>query len=153
MEKIIQLTQSEYDKLDSLAKLNESKIKEEGKKLYEKLGVSSIYLSLSIEEKEDVYSTMYEKINIKPYISLSTMTNENDKLYTIMDDEQQKNFKKKIESYIDDVFAKKYGKQAKSLVYLKNLTKEQEKQQKNFKIFTYLGWTIAVTITILTILF
>lgn len=137
MERIVQLTEFEYDKLSEQAQYNQNKIEQIAEELYKEKGIYSI--KLTIDTYNDIEG--FIKFRIYSYI------NERDANYKLSFDDS-----KKIISTFDEVALKmmqrKFGKLVDNInLHNQNVDKfEKWKSDFRFKFigFTMFGWLAAV---------
>lgn len=144
MEKIIQLSEYDYDKLVEKAKMTESKIKEEAYRIYKEKGMVSLNLSLGFRDRYG------EEDEITLYASAYVSEFKNDKFPLSYEDKQRLiDFtEKRILKYMQ----KRFGKNISRANYLIKDIEKQKNMRKTFIGLTVIGWVVAATLLIITLL-
>lgn len=128
MEKIVQLSEYEYNKLSDLAKFNESQIEEKALDMYQTKGVAG--LKITIKMANDEYS--YEH-----HFDCSTFIWYKDKKFFISE-ELRRRLEEHINERILDTIVENYGEPIK---WLDRFSKEL----RGLRLAKYIIWTIAVS--------
>lgn len=128
MEKIVQLSEYEYNKLSSLAKSNESQIEEKALDMYKIKGVAG--LKITIKMDTDEYS-------FEHHFDCSTFIWYKDEKFFISE-ELRRRLEEHINERVLDVIADKYGEPIK---WFNRFSKEL----RDLSLVKYIIWTIAIS--------
>ena len=133
MEKIIQLSQNEYDKMHEMANVNQSEIERLAKEMYEKKGTFEI--SISIEVKDDYTRGIVFRPNaiVRDYGNSRNNYNER---YEVPY-EQGRKIAEYAERKMNQLFEKKFGRQIHNI----NLWNKRFDLLRNWRM-KFIGWTI-----------
>lgn len=128
MEKIVQLSEYEYNKLSALAKLNESQIEEKALDMYKTKGVAKLEVVIKMDTDE---------YGFEHYFDCSTFIWYKDEKFFISED-----LRGRLGEYINervfDVIAEKYGEPVK---WFNRFSKELH----DLSLVKYIIWTIAIS--------
>lgn len=141
----IELTQTDYNRLVSMAKMNAKKIEERAREIYEKEGVVNIefdgrfqtrrYGDLSVEHyKFDVSCKSY---NVSP-------TGEYEKTLFSIPQKMRERIAEKVKRYVEDAFESKFGEHLTRLNAVKDLEAKTDREWRKFIVWTATGWLLAV---------
>lgn len=142
MERIVQLTESEYKKLDESAKMNDAEIEKRAQKMYEEKGTYGIDLSIKCGRTE--YSD-----TIKFYVD--------SRVKDLHSFHLSKDEKEKVSRYVDnrvfEMMEDKFGNQINNLNYYENRKRILERRHSIFVGVTILGWLCAVGLVVMSVVF
>lgn len=128
MEKIVQLSEFEYNKLSALAKLNESQIEEKALDMYKTKGVAGLKITVKMDTDE---------YGCEHHFDCSTFVWYKDDKFFIPEE-----LRGRLEEYINrrvlDVIADKYGEPIK---WYNRFSKEL----RDLSLVKYIIWTIAIS--------
>lgn len=140
MNKIVQLTESEYKKLDESAKMNDAEIEKRAQKMYEEKGTYGIDLSIKCGRTE--YSD-----TIKFYVD--------SRVKDLHSFHLSKDEKEKVSRYVDnrvfEMMEDKFGTQINNLNYYENRKRILERRHSIFVGVTILGWLCAVGLAVIAV--
>ena len=134
METIVQLKQSEYEKLVSDAELNKTKIEERADLLYQKNGTYKIVLQVRTEEYDD-------EIHLKA----NSYVNDWDSKYPLEENDAKKIIKF-VNRKAEDLFRKSFGEVIYNLEKLKKKNTKIDNIIRKNLIITVTGWLLAITL-------
>lgn len=128
MEKIIQLSEREYEKLFDLAKLNKEQIEERALKMYEEKGVAELDISIRMSGGE--YERDYN-------FACSTHLWYKDEKFFISE-KLRKRLAENVNEWVIDAVEDKYGNAVKWLNRFR-------KEAKMLRITRYTAWAVAAS--------
>ena len=129
MEKIVQLSEYEYNKLSDLAKLNESQIEDRALKLYKDKGVAKIDRTVNVGRDNEYYSTQH--FNCSAFVWY-----KDDKLY--IQEKLRDRLGKLIKKCVLNEVSDKYGEPI-------DLMNKYSKEIHDLQIARFILWTIALS--------
>lgn len=139
MERFVQLTEIEYNKLRKQAKMKEDEIEQKAIKLYEKKGVYGIDLTISCNMDYNETIHLHAHSCMKDWNSFPISYED----------------KKRVIKFIDrkalEMMEYKFGKQIEDRSYYKQKQKILMRNHWRFVGVTVLGWLCAIGITLITI--
>ena len=149
----VELTQSDYNRLVSMAQMKAKKIEERAREIYEKEGVAKIMFEGRITRKR------YGEIEIENYdfecklgeFNVSP-SGEYEKTLFIIPQEQRQRIAQKVGRYVEEVFIANFGER---MFHLNEIQKIENKQIRNLRMFiilTIAGWLMALTMMIVIII-
>lgn len=136
MEKIVQLTETEYAKLFAKAYLNESEIEKLAKNMYEKKGTFEIVLKLDCNQGYNEQISFYTYSYVKDYDGKFPLSEKDTR--RIVDF---------VNSRALTMMEKKFGRQISNI----NIWNKRLELLRNWKI-KFIGWTIFGWIAALSLL-
>lgn len=141
MDRIVQLTESEYNKLKKDADATNAQIEERAKKMYEEKGIYGIVLDLSCD-------TDYRE-NIR--IHAGGYVKDLNSLFPISDKD-----KKKVVQFVTErvkrMMRERYGKQIDSIDYYNKRLEYLKRWHAKFIGFTIFGWIAALSLLIVSLI-
>lgn len=129
MEKIVQLSEYEYNKLSDLAKLNESQIEERALKLYKEKGVAEVDITVKVGRDNEYYST--QRFNCLAFVWY-----KDNKFY--IQEKLRDRLGKLIEKQVIREVSDKYGEPV-------DLMNKYSKEIHGLQIAKFILWTIALS--------
>ena len=129
MEKIVQLSEYEYNKLSDLAKLNESQIEDRALKLYKDKGVAKIDITVNVGRDNEYYSTQH--FNCSAFVWY-----KDDKFY--IQEKLRDRLGKLIKKCVLNEVSDKYGEPI-------DLMNQYSKEIHDLQIARFILWTIALS--------
>lgn len=131
--RIVQLTEYEYNKLNEKASLNDSQIKELAEKYYQERGVFEINITQQVKDFDDCYRTY----DVYSFCSENGL-NKQDEFKPIISQKDRKRINALAEKIVREQYEKKYGPTDAFL-------KEANKEIKLFRIIKYVLYGIALS--------
>lgn len=137
MDKIVQLTKDEYDDLFEKANLNQKKIKQLARKMYDEKGCSRIDIRFEMNKH-------YESISFKPVVWVSDT-----EMYEIPY-EAKKKIIKEFSYQMNKFMMRKFGEKIRYV----NIFRDETEKLRHFKLafigLTVFGWLSALALVILS---
>lgn len=145
----IELSQSDYNGLVSMAKLNAKKIEERARKLYDKEGVVKIDFTCNLHRKRygEVESECHEfqcsctEYDISP-------TGEYEETFFMIPQESRQKIAKHVKRICEDAFRYYFGDHMLNMNEIERLKHKQKLLLDRFLIWTYVGWMLALIMLI-----
>ena len=141
----VELTQNDYNRLVSMARMNAKKIEKRAREIYEKEGVAHIYFNggfqtkrygeMSTERLEFVCSC--KQYNINP-------SGEYEETLFCIPQESRQRIADKTKRYVEEVFEERFGEHMSSINAIRDLEKKTERERFKFAVWTIAGWLLAV---------
>lgn len=128
MEKIVQLSEYEYNKLSDLAKLNESQIEDRALKSYKEKGIAGLKITVRMDKDECSYEHHFD---------CSTFIWYKDEKFFISE-ELRRRLEEHINERVLDTIVENYGEPLKWFARF-------SKELRNLRLVKYLTWTIAIS--------
>lgn len=137
MEKIIQITEKEYNSLYNKANLTQGEIDLKAKELYEEYGIHKIELTVSTEQYD-------ESIDIQA----NAYVKDWDSKYPLKEEDKKKiiHF---VENKAEQMFRRSFGDVIHSLETLKRKEKKLDTIIRKNLILTVTGWLVAIALLLL----
>lgn len=128
MEKIVQLSEYEYNKLSDLAKINESQIEDRALKLYKEKGIAGLKITVKMDKDEYSYEHHFD---------CSTFIWYKDEKFFISE-KLRRRLEEHINERVLDTIVENYGEPIK---WLDRFSKER----RDLRLVKYIIWTIAIS--------
>lgn len=128
MEKIVQLSEYEYNKLSDLAKINESQIEDRALKLYKEKGIAGLKITVKMDKDEYSYEHHFD---------CSTFIWYKDEKFFISE-KLRRRLEEHIKGRVLDTIVENYGEPIK---WLDRFSKER----RDLRLVKYIIWTIAIS--------
>lgn len=139
------LTESDYNRLVSMAQMKAKKIEERAREIYEQEGVATIRFSGNVTTKTygEVEHDRYEfTCDCKQY-SISP-TGEYEKTLYFIPQESREKIAEHVKRYVEKVFEGRFGEHLSNLNEIERLKHKCKSERKKFMIWTILGWFTAL---------
>ena len=148
----VELTQTDYNRLVQTAHTKAKKIEERAREIYEKEGVVKIDFSCNLYRKRygEVESDRHEfqcdcrEWGISP-------SGDYNKTFFKVPEKDRKRIAKHVKSIVEDAFYYYFGEHMLNLNEIERLKHKQERQLRQFIIWTGLGWLLAIAMLIAVI--
>ena len=148
----VELTQTDYNRLVQTAHMKAKKIEERAREIYEKEGVVKIDFSCNLYRKRygEVESDRHEfqcdcrEWGISP-------SGDYEKTFFKVPEKDRQRIAKHVKSIVQDAFYYYFGEHMLNLNEIERLKHKQERQLRQFIIWTGLGWLLAIAILIAVI--
>lgn len=148
----VELTQTDYNRLVQTAHTKAKKIEERAREIYEKEGVVKIDFSCNLYRKRygEVESDRHEfqcdcrEWGISP-------SGDYEKTFFKVPEKDRKRIAKHVKSIVEDAFYYYFGEHMLNLNEIERLKHKQERQLRQFIIWTGLGWLLAIAMLIVVI--
>ncbi len=145
----VELTQSDYNSLVSMAKLNAKKIEERARELYEKEGVVKIEFSCNLRRKSygEVENERYEfQCNCGEW-GISPTGEYGESFFKVPEADRQR-IAKHVKNIVQDAFYYYFGEHMLNLNEIMRLKYKQKQMVNKFTICTVVGWLLAIMMCI-----
>ena len=142
----VELTESYYNRLVSMAQMNAKKIEERAREIYEQEGVATIRFIGNVTTKTygEVEHNRYEfTCDCKEYTI--SPTGEYEKTLYFIPQESREKIAKHVKRYVEKVFEGRFGEHLTNLNEIERLKHKYKSERKKFMIWTILGWLTALT--------
>lgn len=148
----VELTQTDYNRLVQTAQMKAKKIEERAREIYEKEGVVKIDFSCNLYRKRysEVESDRHEfqcdcrEWGISP-------SGDYEKTFFKVPEKDRQRIAKHVKSIVEDAFYYYFGEHMLNLNEIERLKHKQERQLRQFIIWTGLGWLLAIAMLIAVI--
>ena len=148
----VELTQTDYNRLVQTAHMKAKKIEERAREIYEKEGVAKIDFTCNLYRKRygEVESDRHEfqcycrEWGISP-------SGDYEKTFFKVPEKDRKRIAKHVKSIVEDAFYYYFGEHMLNLNEIERLKHKQERQLRQFIIWTGLGWLLAIAMLIAVI--
>lgn len=145
----VELTQSDYNRLVSMAQMKAKKIEERAREIYEKEGVVKIDFSCNLYRKRygEVESDRHEfqcdcrEWGISP-------SGDYEKTFFKVPEKDRQRIAKHVKSIVQDAFYYYFGEHMLNLNEIERLKHKQKRLLRQFIILTGLGWLLAIAMLI-----
>lgn len=148
----VELTQREYNDLVALARMKAKKIEERAREIYDKEGVVKIDFSCNVYRKRygEVESDRHEfQCSCAEYCI--TPTGEYKKTLFKIPQESRVKIAKHVKRICEDAFMYYFGEHMLNMNEIERLKHKQERQLRQFIIWTGIGWLLAIAMLIAVI--
>ena len=148
----VELTQTDYNRLVQTAQMKAKKIEERAREIYEKEGVVKIDFSCNLYRKRygEVESDRHEfqcdcrEWGISP-------SGDYEKTFFKVPEKDRQRIAKHVKRICEDAFYYYFGEHMLNLNEIERLKHKQERQLRQFIIWTGLGWLLAIAMLIAVI--
>lgn len=148
----VELSQSDYNRLVSMATMNAHKIEKRAREIYEKEGVVKIeFDGRFIAKRYGERETEHYKFDVicEPY---TIMPDRGEKgLFTIPQKMRQR-IATKTKNYVQGVFDSYFGEHMLNLNEIERLKHKQQRMVDKFIIVTLVGWLLAILMFVVVLL-
>lgn len=141
----VELTQDDYNRLVSMAKMKAKKIEERAREIYDKEGVVKIefdgrFLTRRYGERE----TEHYKFDVSCKSYNITPTGEYEKTLFTIPQEPRERIAKKVSRYVEEVFIGQFGEHLYKINEIRDLAAKKERDLQKYIVLTLTGWLLAV---------
>lgn len=148
----VELTQTDYNRLVQTAQMKAKKIEERAREIYEKEGVVKIDFSCNLYRKRygEVESDRHEfqcdcrEWGISP-------SGDYEKTFFKVPEKDRQRIAKHVKRICEDAFYYYFGEHMLNLNEIERLKHKQERQLRQFIIWTGIGWLLAIAMLIAVI--
>ena len=148
----VELTQPDYNRLVQTAQMKAKKIEERAREIYEKEGVVKIDFSCNLYRKRygEVESDRHEfqcdcrEWGISP-------SGDYEKTFFKVPEKDRQRIAKHVKRICEDAFYYYFGEHMLNLNEIERLKHKQERQLRQFIIWTGIGWLLAIAMLIAVI--
>ena len=148
----VELTQTDYNRLVQTAQMKAKKIEERAREIYEKEGVVKIDFSCNLYRKRygEVESDRHEfqcdcrEWGISP-------SGDYEKTFFKVPEKDRQRIAKHVKRICEDAFYYYFGEHMLNMNEIERLKHKQERQLRQFIIWTGLGWLLAIAMLIAVI--
>ena len=141
----VELTQDDYNRLVSMAKMKAKKIEERAREIYDEEGVVKIefdgrFVTRRYGERETEhyeFDASCKSYNITP-------TGEYEKTLFTIPQESRERIAKKVSRYVEDVFVGQFGEHLYKINEIRDLAAKKERDLLKYNVLTLTGWLLAV---------
>ena len=148
----VELTQTDYNRLVQTAQMKAKKIEERAREIYEKEGVVKIDFSCNLYRKRygEVESDRHEfqcdcrEWGISP-------SGDYEKTFFKVPEKDRQRIAKHVKSIVQAAFYYYFGEHMLNMNEIERLKHKQERQLRQFIIWTGLGWLLAIAMLIAVI--
>ena len=149
----VELTQSDYNRLVSLAQMKAKKIEERAREFYEKEGVARIRFEGRITRKRyGELETEHFDFECEPAEYSVTPSGEFEKTLFKIPQKQRQRIAQKVGRYVEDVFVAFFGERMYHLNEILKIKAKAERDRRIFIIWTITGWLAALAMMITIII-
>ncbi len=148
----VELTQSDYNRLVSMAQMKAKKIEERAREIYEKEGVTKIQFTGRFYRKRygEVECDKQEfTVDCKDY-GITPTGDYEETLYKIPQESRQK-IAKCVKNFVEEAFECYFGEHMLNLNEIEQLKHKQRQMVNKFIIVTVVGWMLAIVMLIAVI--
>lgn len=145
----VELSQSDYNGLVSMAKLKAKKIEERARKLYDNEGVVKIDFTCKLYRK--LYGEVdYERHEFQCSCAeyCISPTGENEETFFMIPQESRQKIAKHVKRICEDAFRYYFGDHMLNLNEIERLKHKQKRLLGQFIIWTIVGWMLALIMLI-----
>lgn len=149
----VELSQSDYNRLVSMATMNAQKIEKRAREIYEKEGVVKIeFDGRFITKRYGERETEHYKFDVicEPY---TIMPDRGEKGLFSIPQKMRQRIATKTRNYVQGVFDSYFGEHLVKLNAIKELEAKQRRDVNRFIIVTLTGWLLALLISTMFLLF
>lgn len=142
----VELTQNDYNRLVSMAKMNAKKIEERAREIYEKEGVVNIAFDGRFQTRRDGdLSVEHYKFDVicESY-HVSPNGKEYEKPLFFIPQKMRERIAENVKRYVEDAFESKFGEHLTRLNAIKDLEAKTDREWRKFIVWTVTGWLLAV---------
>ena len=145
----VELTQSDYNRLVSMAQMKAKKIEERAREIYDKEGVTKIHFTgrfYRIRNSEVECDKHEFTVDCKDY-GISPAGDYEETLYKIPQESRQK-IAKHVKCFVQEAFVCYFGEHMLNLNEIERLKHKQQRMINKFIIVTVVGWLLAIVMCI-----
>lgn len=141
----VELTQDDYNRLVSIAKMKAKKIEERAREIYEREGVVKIefdghFITKRYGERE----TEHYKFEVGCYAYRVKPTGEYEKTLFTIPQEMRMRIVEKVKRYVEEVFVGQFGEHLYNINVIRDLKAKAEREKRKAFVWTVTGWLLAV---------
>ena len=149
----VELTQSDYNRLVSMAQMKAKKIEERAREFYEKEGVASIMFEGRITRKRyGELETEHFDFECKPSDYCVSPSGEYEKTLFSIPQEERQRIAKKVGRYVEEVFISYFGERMYHLNEIQKVEAKTKRLCNRFIIWTIAGWLVALAMMIVSVI-